>query len=148
MTSLPFSLVALDFTVTGGWSLSIGGADLQGGPGSDLTDTYLSAANAVVIDITNAVDQFEQWYVDIHRVDVNWDSGLSLSALRTSDGSGLGTIAGGLAVQPVTTAAAEFFQGTGDRSAIQVQLVLSGVSVTLGRDGFSTQIVYTLRDAN
>ena len=138
---------ALTFSVTGGWNLTIDGTDLAGPAGSDLNPTYTSVANAVVMDVTEAVDQFEAWYIDINKTDVSWDGSLTISAIRTTDGTGLGTISGGTALLEITDTAQRFFQGTGNRSSIQMQLQLDGVSVTLGNATFTVDIVYTLLDA-
>jgi hypothetical protein len=135
---------ALSFTVSGGWSLTLDGADLSGTAGSDLVSSHASASNAVVIDIADAVDQFEVWYIDIHKVEGTWDASLILSAIRTTDGTGLGTISGGTALREITDTETRFFEGTGNRGAIHIQLTLDGISVILGSITHSLQIVYTL----
>ena len=135
---------ALSFTVTGGWALTLDGTTLSGSAGSDFVSAHTSASNAVIIDIADAVDQFEVWYIDIHKVEGSWDDSLTVSAIRTTDGTGLGTISGGTALTEITDTATRFFQGTGNRSAIHIQFVLEGASVTLGAEAYSLQIVYTL----
>jgi hypothetical protein len=137
---------ALTFTVTGGWSLSVGLGDLAGPAGSDLVSLHTSAANAVVVDVAGALLDTQPWTVTIHRADVLWDPSLSLSMARTSGGLGSGSIIGGLTFQTVGAVAQTLFQGTGDRSSIQVQLRLEGASVTIGSRILTTQIVLTLLD--
>ena len=139
-----FRAAALDFVVTGGWLFTIDGTDLSGTAGSDLNPTYTSNADAVVIDITGAVDQNDPWRVDINKTDITWDNSLTLRIIRTSDGTGLGTISGGSPLFEVTDTAQPFFTGTGDRSSIQIQLQVDGVSVTLDAQVLSLQVVYTL----
>ena len=139
---------ALSFSVSGGWPLTIDGTNLSGTAGSDLVSSYLSVSNALVIDVTDAVDEFDVWYIDVHQVEVAWDNSLAMSAIRTTDGTGLGTISGGEALQEITGTATRFFEGTGNRSAIHIQLALEGVSVTLGGDTYSLQIVFTLLDGS
>jgi hypothetical protein len=137
---------ALTFSVTGGWSLSLGLPNLAGPAGSDLVALHTSAANAVVVEIAEALLDTEPWTVTIHRTDVLWDPSLSLSMARTSAGLGSGTITGGLTFQIVGTVAQTLFQGTGNRSSIQVQMRLDGVSVTIGSRILTTQVVLTLLD--
>lgn len=138
---------AHSITLTGGWNLTLDGTQLSGGAGSDFPSSFTSASNAIVADITGTVDQFDDWAVDIHYTDVSWDSSLSLSVVRTTDGTGLGTISGGAPVMEITDTSARFFQGTGDRSSIHIQLILEGASVTLGENTFSVQLTFTLLDA-
>jgi hypothetical protein len=137
---------ALAIDVAGGWSLSLGLPDLAGPAGSDFLPEYTSAANAMVVDVSGALLDTEPWTVTIHRADMAWDSSLSLSAKRTSDGVGAGSITGGLAFQTVTLVAQTLSQGTGNRSSIQLQLKLAGVSVTMGSRILDTQVVLTLLD--
>jgi len=137
---------ALSFTVSGGWSLTVGTSDLAGPAGSGLEPQYQSAANAVLVDISGALLDTEPWTVTIHRVDVSWDGSLSLSMARTSEGLGAGSISGGLTLQPLTLTAQTLFQGTGNRSSIQLQLELDGVSVSIGSRILAAQVVFTLLD--
>jgi hypothetical protein len=138
---------ALAFTVTGGWTLPVGSAQLAGQAGSDFIPEQSSAANAVVIDVTGALLDTEPWFITVHRTDVLWDPTLTLSTRRTSEGVGGGTISGGSAYQTITLVAQSFFQGTGNRSSIQVQLRLGGISVTIGARALFTQVVLTLLDS-
>ena len=140
-------LDALDFSVTGGWDLTIDATDMTGGAGSDIASDYVSAANAVLMDITGTIVVAEPWYITVNKSDVEWDGSLHLSMQRSSDGTGTGTISGGTAWLELTATAQSFFQGTEDRASIQIQLMLSGVSVTLGSKVYTTQVVLTLLDA-
>jgi hypothetical protein len=65
---------------------------------------------------------------------------------RTSEGLGAGSISGGLTFQPLTLTAQTLFQGTGNRSSIQLQLELDGVSVSIGSRILAAQVVFTLLD--
>lgn len=140
------SAAALSFEVSGGWPLTLNASSLAGTAGSDFISTHTSASNAVIIDIADAVDQFEIWYIDIHKVEGTWDDSLAISAIRTTDGTGLGTIAGGTVLTEITDTTTRFFEGAGNRSSIHIQLVLDGASVTLGAGGYSLQVVFTLLD--
>lgn len=137
---------ALTFTVTGGWSLSVGLSDLAATAGSDFVSEYTSAANAVVIDVSGALLDTDPWTVTIQRTDVSWDGSLTLSMARTSGGLGSGSISGGTSFQVVALTAQTFFVGTGDRSSIQIQLKLAGMSVTIGSGLQATQVTLTLLD--
>lgn len=140
-------LGALTFDVTGSWSLTVDSADLAGVTGSDFVSTHTSAVDEVVIDVTEALDQYEQWYVDVHMTVTNWPGELHLEVVRVSDGSGSGTISGGTSLQELDGTATLFFEGAGDRTSVFVQIVLTGMTVTVDADLFTAQIVFTLRDS-
>ena len=131
-----------DIIVTGSWTLTIDASDLQAGAGSDLIDTYESASDQ--IDITLYVQGANQWRVDVRKSDSNWHSDFQSSVRRTSDGSGPGSISGGTSYQVVTDTDQSFFNGHKDRQGIKVQLELSGVSVQIPPDTYSTTVYYTV----
>ena len=132
---------ALTMSVSGGWTRAIGAFDLVGGAGSDLNSTYASAADAALLSITDAGGG--NWRVDIKKQDGTWDASLVLSARRASAGTG-GSVAGGASYQQVTDTNAIFFTGSQDVTDINVQLQLSGVSVSIPRAAYSTTIYYTV----
>lgn len=134
---------AISITVTGDWPETIDSADLQAGAGSDLISTYESAADAVNIDISATVGD---WGLDVKKIDTNWHSDLHLYVKRTSDGSGSGSISGGDAYQEVTDTDQGFFSGNDDRSSINVQLRLTGVSIQVPPDTYTTAVYYTVSD--
>ena len=134
---------AISITVTGSWTQTIDASDLQAGAGSDLIDTYESASDAVSIDISQTGGD---WRVDVKKVDTNWHSNFQLSVRRTSSGTGSGTISGGTSYQEVTDTDQSFFNGTKSRDGINVQLKLSGVSVQIPPDTYSTTVYYTVVD--
>ena len=133
----------ISITVTGSWSETINASDLQAGAGSDLISTYESAAAAGWINITETSGN---WAVDVKKVDTNWHSNLHLHIQRTSDGNGSGSIAGGVSYQELTDIDQSFFSGSDDRSNVNVQLKLTGVSIQVPPDTYTTTIYYTVSD--
>jgi len=134
---------AISITVTGNWSETIDSTDLQAGAGSDLISTYESAVDTVSIDISATIGN---WGLDVKKFDTNWHSDLHLHVKRTSDGTGSGSISGGGAYQEVTDTDQSFFSGNGDRSSINVQLELTGVSIQVPPDTYTTTVYYTVSD--
>jgi len=132
----------ITITVIGSWSQTIDALDLQAGAGSDLIDTYESALDAVEIDIANA--KLLNWRVDVRKDDTLWHSDFSLYVRRTSSGAGDGSISGGESYQVVSDTDQSFFSGSNDRKDIYVQLKLSGVSVQILPDTYTTTVHYTV----
>jgi len=134
---------AISIAVTGNWSETIDSTDLQDGAGSDLISTYESAINAVSIDISATVGN---WGLDVKKTDTNWHSDLHLHVKRTTDGTGSGSISGGGTYQDVTDTDQNFFSGFLDRSMINIQLELTGVSIQVPPDTYTTTVYYTVSD--
>ncbi len=86
------------------------------------------------------------WGLDVKKIDTNWHSNLHLHVKRTSDGTGSGTISGGDSYQEVTDIDQSFFSGNSDRSNVNVQLKLTGVSIQVPPDTYTTTIYYTVFD--
>lgn len=137
---LPSAVCAQDISASGGWSETIDVGDLVSGAGSDLTDAYVSGASATTISVTYA----GSWRVDARRTDSVWHGDYTLFGQRTSAGSGSGSIAGGLSYQSVSTSDASFFSGTADRSGIDVQYRLTGMSVNAQPTTYSTTVTFTI----
>jgi len=136
---------AIDITVVGSWSLSITSADLVAGAGSDLKSDYESATDAVSISISATAGASDSWRVDVKKVDTNWQGNLILYIKRTSNGTG-GSVSGGTAYQEVTDINTFFFSGSDDASGIKAQLKLSGVSIQVPIDTYTTTVYYTIVD--
>jgi hypothetical protein len=143
--SIGKKIQAIDIVVTGSWVLSIDASDLQAGAGSDLVDTYESAADAVSISISGTTGASDNWRVDVKKVDTDWDSSFYLYVKRTSGGTG-GSVSGGTDYQEITDVDQSFFDGSDDVSGIGIQLKLSGVSVQIPPDTYSTTVYYTVVD--
>ena len=138
---------AVDISMAGTWSVNIGSADLVAGVGSNLPDAWESETNQGVLAITNTTGDTDNWRVDISRSDANWPAALTIYVRRTSDGVGLGgSISGGLAYQAVDVDSSAFFSGSGDRTGVDVQLKVTGVSLAIQPNAYSTSIVYTVVD--
>jgi hypothetical protein len=129
-----------DISAAGGWIETIDAGDLVSGAGSDLTDAHVSSTSATAISVIYA----GSWRVDVKRTDSFWHSDYTLFSQRTSGGSGSGSIAGGLSYQSISTTDAVFFSGTADRSGIDVQHRLTGMSVNAQPATYSTTVTFTL----
>ncbi len=136
----PAAGIGQDISASGGWSETIDGGDLTSGAGSDLTDAYVSSASATTISVTYV----GSWRVDTKRTDSFWHADYTLFGQRTSSGSGSGSIAGGLSYQGIATSDATFFSGTGDRSGIDAQYRLTGMSVNAQPATYSTTVTFTI----
>jgi hypothetical protein len=135
---------AISITVTGSWNEIIDSADLQGPAGSDLISSCESASNQIDIDITEVTGS---WEVTIRKADTNWDSNLSLYAKRTSDGTA-GTINGGTTYQEISDIDQSFFWSDSgvDTYNIFIQLKVSGLSVQIPPDNYTTTVYYTITE--
>jgi hypothetical protein len=142
------SWAAISISAIGAWSETVDEADLAGAPGSNLITTYESATDQVSLDIseTTAAPPPDTWRVDVKKTDTTWHSDLHLYLKRTSDGTGPGTIMSGGSYQEVTDTYTSFFAGANDRTGINVQLKITGVSVNVPADAYSTTIYYTVVD--
>ncbi|MBN2655985.1 MAG: hypothetical protein JXR86_02920 [Spirochaetales bacterium] len=142
-----YPLSAITISLSGSWSLSIDSSDVSSGAGGDLNSQYQSNADQVSLDIGDLIDSGDAWELQVHKEDLLWHSDMILGLLRTSGGSGAGTISGGDSLFLELTATDQyFFDGTGDRSLIDIQLRLSGISVVIPADTYSTTIYFTVID--
>ena len=121
-------------------------SDLAGGAGSDLVPSKESSAGQATLDISATASSEDQWRVDVSRSDSVWPSGLDLDVRRSSNGSGAGSISGGTSYLSIGSSPATFFSGSGDRTSIGLQLRLTGLSVSIGPDTYSTTVTYTVVD--
>lgn len=127
--------------VTGSWSLSIDETYLSG-PGSDLIDTYKNAPDQILMDVHG--QKLENYQVTVQRSDVTWNSSFRVYARRTSDGNGSGYISGGTEYVEAGTSPLTFFRGGKNRSNIEIQFQLSGMTVGVEYGTYLTHIVYTI----
>lgn len=134
----------LDVRVDGGWTdLTIGSADLVGGAGTDLIDTYTSDSNASRLDVRRARN-YDFWRVDVSREDINWHENLYLYARRTGNGHGHGQVYGGSSYIELNNIDRELFHGRGRLNNIPIQYQLSGVSLQVPPDTYGTTIIFTV----
>lgn len=144
--AVPTALYAQTLTikVQQRWRLTLGATNLTGGAGTGFPSVFESAPDEVSVGISKTVDPPATWQVDIRRTDSNWDTGVRLYARRTADGTGTGSITGGTVYQEISDVDQYFFSGSGDRSKIEIQYRVEGVSLALGLDTYLTDISYTV----
>lgn len=135
----------ISITASGSWSETINEIDLISGAGSDLSSTYESISSAVSISVSGTAGGGDNWRVDVRKSDTTWHNDFVLYNQRTSDGTG-GSVSGGLAYQVITDIDQSFFSGSDDVSGINVQLKLSGMSVNVAPNNYSTTVYYTVVD--
>ena len=128
-------------TVTGSWSETIDASDLVAGAGSDLIGIYESNSDQIVLDIDVGRGNFR---VDVSKINTNWHSDFQLYVRRTSDGTGDGEISGGTSYQEITDTYQSFFTFKKDRTGINLQLKLCGVSVQVAPDTYTTTAYCTI----
>lgn len=133
-------LLAADIYATGGWTEVIDASDLVSGAGSDLNSQYESASDATTIDIENA----EFYNVYVRKSDSNWHPSLALYIRRTGSGSGGGSVSGGLTYRQVSDADTYFFQGYLPRTGITARYKMTGLSISIPPDTYSTTVILTI----
>ena len=143
---LNYPAQALSISVSGSWSWTINANDLISGAGSDLKSDYESATNAVSINISGATSDTDSWRVDVSKIDTHWPSSFTLYIQRTSAGEGSGSVSGGISYQGITDVDQSFFSGNGNKSGITAQLKLSGMSLQIPPDTYTTTVYYTVVD--
>jgi hypothetical protein len=136
------SLGAISITVSGSWSVVINASNLTGGPGTDLIPTLESPLNGTALSVSQASGL--NWQVTVRKIDGTWPAALTLSAKRTSNGTGSGSISGGTTYQSLTSIDKTFFTGRGNRSTVYLRFQLSGLSVNIPPAAYTTTIVYTV----
>ncbi|MGA1842046.1 MAG: hypothetical protein ACMUIU_15615 [bacterium] len=139
---LPKEILSLSVKVTGSWSETIDNMDLQGGAGSDLINSYESVSNVCDIDITGIPK--DNWRLDVSKVDIQWHPNFHLYVKRTSDGTNGGSLLGGTTYQEITDVYKTFFSGSDNVRNITIQYQLTGVSIQIPPNIYSTTIYYTV----
>jgi hypothetical protein len=108
---------------------------------------HQSGTDAVLITVADTSGNADAWQIQVHKEDALWHNSLALGVLRTGSGSGSGSIGGGDILSLTLNAGSQvFFEGAGDRTNIPVRLILSGVSVLVPADSYSTTIHLTIID--
>jgi hypothetical protein len=136
---------AIDLTASGGLMRVINSSHLVAGAGSNLVKAFDDAA-ATTLAIASTSGSNDHWRIDIKRSDTTWNSALKLYVKRISDGSGSGTVTGGLSYVEITGSEIQFFTGTGDRSGISLSYELQGISVSVAPNMYSTTVTFTVVD--
>jgi hypothetical protein len=149
---VPFLLLgikaqAIDLSAAGGWNQSVDQSDLVSGPGSELIEVYESTTGGTVVDVSGCTGDSDNWRIDVRRIDDGgWHGDFVLYLKRTSDGDGNGVVWGGLAYVEVTETDTELFSGAGNRSGIDLQYKLTGISTGVSPDDYSQTIIFTVVD--
>jgi hypothetical protein len=138
---------AIDISAAGGWNELVDQSDLISGSGSELVQVYESTAGGTVVDVSSCTDDSDNWRIDVRRIDdPGWPGDLVLYLRRTSDGAGSGSISGGFSYVEVTPSDTQLFSGSGNRTGINLQYRLTGMSTAVSPDDYSQTIVFTLVD--
>ncbi|HCA47342.1 MAG TPA: hypothetical protein DEP45_08255 [Armatimonadetes bacterium] len=139
---------AIDMYVSGGWTtLTITASDLVGEAGSGLVSTYDSDPATAALDVANTSSSSDAWRIEVRRSEsASWSDSCRVLIRRTSDGSGAGFVSGGTIYQEVGLIGAAFFDGSGDRLGINLQVRIDGVSVSDGPSMYSSDLVLTVVD--
>ncbi|WP_326981210.1 hypothetical protein VUJ46_13150 [Chryseobacterium sp. MYb264] len=120
--------------------------------GNNYAGTYESATNQVILAVSVPL-LLGSGKVSVHyEANPTWNSALILSGRRTNNGTTtcvLCTITGGTAYQTITQTAIELFRiqavlALGAYTGINIQLQLSGVSVTVPAAAYSSRVVFTV----
>ncbi len=84
--------------------------------------------------------------MDVRRSDTLWHGNLVLSVRRTGNGSGSRAPIGGETYQAVSLADTTFYSGAGNHANVPVQFMISGVSVQVPPNSYSTTVTFTVVD--
>jgi hypothetical protein len=140
----------VDITLSGSWNYNIASSALLEAGNDFSTTTYQSATNQVLLNITNSPKPNRNfvWRIDVRKSDISWNANLILSARRTGNSIPLsgGSITGGLAFQAITNSNQTFFSGRKSVSDIPIQYQITGASVLIPAQTFSTTIIYTVTE--
>ncbi len=143
-----FSVIEINaqkIRVTNIWSLDLSNEITEAG--TDYIGTYTSDASQMLVRVFQVGNN--TWSVSVrHSPNNDWDSSITLLAIRTGDGTGTGSIIGGSNYQTVTESDILFFSGQSNRSDIPIQYQLQNISVTipviLTNPRYRTKVWYTL----
>ncbi|MEX2542004.1 MAG: hypothetical protein WD314_09345 [Trueperaceae bacterium] len=138
---------AQTLTATGdAWIFEIGADDLESpGAGQPLRSTYESSSTAVEVDVEDVAA--EDWTVDVRRTDdelTPWPQDLELSVRWTDQGTGTVALSGGSTYVDIQEGGGVFFSGTDNRTGIQLQYQLSGVSLSTPPGTYNTTVLFTV----
>jgi hypothetical protein len=131
-----------DLSVNGNWVERVTSANLTKGAGSNLIHEFVSAPGGTTLTISN-LPPGSTWRLFARKADSTWKDKLLIHVRRTSGGSA--TIKGGDAYIQITNADTEIFSGTGNQAVIALQTKLSGMSIKIPPDTYSTSLIFTLQ---
>jgi hypothetical protein len=131
-----------DLSITGNWMERVTSANLIRGAGSNLIHEFVSAPGGTTLTISN-LPPGSTWRLFARKADSTWKDKLLIHVRRTSGESA--KIRGGDAYVQITNADTEIFSGTGNQAGIALQTKLSGMSIKIPPDTYSTSIIFTLQ---
>lgn len=133
----------IELTVTGNWSKMIAASDISEA-GNDYPTSYASNTNQTLLTI-NPKNWNKIITVFVKRNDIAWHNNLNLKVKRTSNGTNGNTnIVDGLNYQTISNFDAYFFKCIGYHTFIPLQYEITGISVVLPVQSYSTEIMYTV----
>lgn len=133
----------IELTVTGNWAKDIAASDISEA-GNDYPTSYASNTNQTLLTI-NPKNSNKLINVYVKRNDIAWNTNLNLKVMRTSNGTNGNTnISDGLIYQTITNIDAYFFTCIGYHTFIPLQYEITGISVVLPVQSYSTEIMYTV----
>ena len=133
------SVAAADIDVVGHWSRTVTRTDLAAGAGTDIQSPIESPAAIATLDITNTGGS--SWVVRVTWNDIDWAPGTSVAVRRSGNEDG---ISGGSSYQTLDGLPQDFFCGTGDRSGIQIQFKVDGVTIQTAPQPYNIVVTYTV----
>lgn len=132
----------------GNWTKNISALDIIYGAGNDYSNSILSADNQSLITVSpgGKIQNYVSIDVLVQREDVAWLNSLSLNVRRTDKGNnGNNMISGGINFQPISNInSTVVFSCTGQHTSVPLQYEVTGISVLVPVQNFSTRVVYTL----
>jgi hypothetical protein len=133
----------IELTVTGNWAKNIAASDISEA-GNDYPTTYASNTNQTLLTI-NPKNWNKEIIVYVSKSDISWNSNLNLKVKRTSNGTnGNANINGGIIYQTITNLDANFFTCKGYHTFVPLQYEITGISVLLPVQSYSSTITYTV----
>lgn len=133
--------------VTGNWARDLSAADINGA-GNDYGSSIVSATNQSFITVSPGgnSNNYVNINVLVQREDNTWDSNLNLKIRRTSNGTN-----GNVIISPLipfqtisNTSYITLFSCTGTHTSVPLQYEITGISVLLPAQTYSTTVVFTL----
>ncbi|MDP1813827.1 MAG: hypothetical protein Q8K92_05200 [Leadbetterella sp.] len=143
-----FEADAQTISASPGWSYSVPSGTISEA-GTDYSLSPVSAANQTLISIAG-FSIFATYAVTVHKIDTDWNSGLTLQVQRTGAGSTgfLGSTNGGAAYISLTNSPQAFFNGNigfaNGKNNVPIQYRIQGASVLLPVKTYTTTVVYTV----
>jgi len=136
----------INISLTGNWMKTISPSDISEA-GNDYPNAYTSNTNQTLLTI-NPKNWNKTIYVYVTKSDIAWNSNLILKVKRNGSGTNSnGSINGGLIYQTITneqTPVTPLFTCTGPFINIPFQYEITGISVVLPVQSYSTTIIYTV----